>query len=127
MRTSRVQVHLLCHVDLRATAGVFSLTPRPAVRQNEGDVAECNARERAQSPACNLHADYSALKCMSASSREKCAPTRPVAWHGSCSPLGRERDAYDKESAFMMDVFFLLVIVGFFAIAVAYARACDRL
>ena len=33
----------------------------------------------------------------------------------------------DKESQLMLDVFMLVLGIGFFALSVAYALACDRL
>jgi hypothetical protein len=58
-------------------------------------------------------------------------PTTPdvvdLRTHGLGRPAGGCSPARTKESQPMMDVFMLVIGIGFFALAVAYALACDRL
>jgi hypothetical protein len=46
---------------------------------------------------------------------------------GGGQPAGGCAPAMTEESQPMLDVFMLVIGIGFFAVAVAYASACDRL
>jgi hypothetical protein len=46
---------------------------------------------------------------------------------GSGQPAGGYSPAKVEESQAMLDVFMLVIGIGFFALAVGYALACDRL
>jgi hypothetical protein len=50
----------------------------------------------------------------------------PRIWRGGGRP-GSGRAGEDKECRAMLDVFMLVIGIGFFALAVAYAFACERL